>query len=193
MEIRDEVRVRASRDKVYAALNDPVILAQAIPGCESLEKKSETEFHATVQVKVGPVKAKFRGKVTLSDLDPPRSYTISGQGEGGSAGMAKGRVHIQLKEDGDETLLQYEVIADVGGKLAQVGGRLLDGVARKMSKQFFTRFEDSLNGSEMPRLDTKLEPVVEAPSKRSLSTAHFMWLLGLAASALVFALWRAFS
>jgi carbon monoxide dehydrogenase subunit G len=140
MDMTGEYRIAAPRDKVWAALNDPAILKQCIPGCESLEKTSDTEMNGKVTAKVGPVTARFGGKVTLSDLDPPNSYTISGEGTGGPAGFAKGGAAVSLKEDGDGTVLTYKVNANVGGKLAQIGSRLIDGTARKMAEEFFAKF-----------------------------------------------------
>ncbi|MEP2803332.1 MAG: carbon monoxide dehydrogenase subunit G, partial [Alphaproteobacteria bacterium] len=141
MDLKDQRRIAASREAVFAALNDPEILAKAIPGCESLDKVSDTEFAAVVTAKVGPVRAKFNGQVTLSDLNPPESYTITGEGKGGAAGFAKGGAVITLVEDGDGTLLNYEVKADVGGKLAQLGGRLIEGTSKKLAGEFFSTFE----------------------------------------------------
>jgi hypothetical protein len=140
MDMTGSERIAASREKVYAALNDPEILKAAIPGCESIEKTSATEMTATVVTKVGPVKAKFQGAVTLSDLDPPNGYTISGEGKGGPAGFAKGGAKVRLEADGDGTILHYEVKADVGGKLAQLGSRLIDGTAKKLAGEFFANF-----------------------------------------------------
>tara|TARA_R110000772_G_scaffold49123_6_gene112904 strand:- start:212128 stop:212742 length:615 start_codon:yes stop_codon:yes gene_type:complete len=141
MDLKDQRRIAAPREAVFAALNDPEILAKAIPGCESLDKVSDTEFAAVVTAKVGPVRAKFNGQVTLSDLNPPESYTITGEGKGGAAGFAKGGAVITLTEDGDGTLLNYEVKADVGGKLAQLGGRLIEGTSKKLAGEFFETFE----------------------------------------------------
>ncbi len=142
MDMTGSERIAAPRDKVYEALNDPEILKASIPGCESIEKLSDTEMTATVVTKVGPVKAKFQGAVTLSDLDPPNGYTISGEGKGGPAGFAKGGAKVRLEEDGGATVLHYEVKADVGGKLAQLGSRLIDGTAKKLSGEFFSRFAE---------------------------------------------------
>ena len=140
MEMHGERRIPAAREAVWARLNDPETLKECIPGCQSVEKLSDTEFTAKVTAKVGPVKANFSGKVTLSDLDPPAAYTISGQGTGGVAGFAKGGAKVTLEEEGGETVLRYGVEAHVGGKLAQIGSRLIDATARKMADQFFTRF-----------------------------------------------------
>jgi hypothetical protein len=140
MEMTGEFRIPAPRQRVWEGLNDPEILKSAIPGCQTLEKVSDTEFSGKVVAAVGPVKATFAGKVIISDLDPPQSYTISGEGSGGVAGFAKGSAKVNLAEDGAATVLSYAVQAHVGGKLAQIGSRLIDSVARKMAEQFFGRF-----------------------------------------------------
>jgi uncharacterized protein len=145
MDMTGEVRLAAPRETVWRALNDPEILKQSIPGCEEIQKVSDTEMTARVSAKVGPVSAKFTGKVTLSDLDPPNGYTISGEGQGGVAGFAKGGAKVTLEEEGDETVLRYTVQAQVGGKLAQIGSRLIDATARKMADQFFTKFVDVMS------------------------------------------------
>jgi hypothetical protein len=135
-----EYRIPAPRQRVWEALNDPEILKAAIPGCEQLEKISDEEMTARVKAKVGPVSATFFGKVTLGDLNPPESYTISGEGSGGVAGFAKGGARVNLADDGAGTLLTYNAKADVGGKLAQIGSRLIQGTAKKMADDFFGRF-----------------------------------------------------
>lgn len=140
MDMTGEFRLPAPRTAVWKALNDPEILKQSIPGCEEIVKTSDTEMTARVSAKVGPVSARFSGKVTLSDLDPPNGYTISGEGQGGVAGFAKGGAKVNLRDDGDGTLLSYAVQAQVGGKLAQIGSRLIDATARKMAEEFFSRF-----------------------------------------------------
>lgn len=140
MNMTGEAQIGARRERVYQALNDPEILRRAIPGCEEIEKLSDTEMTAKVVTKVGPVKAKFAGQVTLSDLNPPESYTISGEGKGGTAGFAKGSAKVNLEANGAGTVLRYEVNAQVGGKLAQLGGRLIDGTAKKLADEFFTKF-----------------------------------------------------
>ena len=140
MVMTGEFRIPSPRQRVWEGLNDPEVLKQCIPGCQTLEKVSDTEFNGRVVASVGPVRATFGGKVTLSDLDPPQSYTISGEGSGGVAGFAKGGAKVNLAEDGAATVLTYAVQAQVGGKLAQVGSRLIDGVARKMANDFFGHF-----------------------------------------------------
>lgn len=151
MDMTGEYRIPASRETVWQALNDPDVLKQCIPGCEEIDKKSDTEFSAKVTAKVGPVKAKFGGDVTLSDLDPPNGYTISGQGTGGAAGFAKGGAKVDLAEDGGETVLSYTVNATVGGKLAQIGSRLIDSTAKKMANQFFSKFAEVVgDGAKEP-------------------------------------------
>lgn len=158
MEMTGSERIAAPRERVYAALNDPEVLRASIPGCESLEKTSDSEMTATVTTKVGPVKAKFHGAATLSDFDPPNGYSIRGEGKGGAAGFAKGGAKVRLEEDGPDgaaTVLHYEVKADVGGKLAQLGSRLIDGTARKLAGEFFTRFGQQVagQGAELPRAE----------------------------------------
>jgi len=140
MDMTGERRISAPRQKVWNALNDPEVLRASIPGCQTLEKLSDTEMKATAAVKIGPISARFAGNVLLSDMDPPRSYTISGEGQGGVAGFAKGGAKVNLAEDNGDTLLRYEVHAQVGGKLAQLGARLVDASAKQMADQFFDRF-----------------------------------------------------
>lgn len=140
MEMQGEQRIPAPREVVWAALNDPEVLKECIPGCQTVEKTSDTGFSATVVAKVGPVSAKFSGKVTLSDIDPPNGYTISGEGQGGVAGFGKGGAKVSLSDDGAGTLLRYTATAQVGGKLAQIGSRLVDSAAAKMADDFFAKF-----------------------------------------------------
>jgi uncharacterized protein len=146
MDMTGEVRIPAPRSKVWSALNDPEILKQCIPGCEEIVKSSDTEMSAKVRAKVGPVSAHFSGKVTLSDLDPPNGYKISGEGTGGPAGFAKGGATVRLTDADGGTLLSYTVEANVGGKLAQIGSRLIDGTARKMAGDFFTKLSEVVGG-----------------------------------------------
>jgi carbon monoxide dehydrogenase subunit G len=146
MDMTGEYRIAAPRQKVWEALNDPEVLKQCIPGCEEIDKQSDTEMTAKVTAKVGPVKARFGGKVTLSDLDPPNGYKISGEGSGGAAGFAKGGAAVRLADEGAGTLLTYKVEAHVGGKIAQIGSRLIDATARKMADDFFARFAATVGG-----------------------------------------------
>ena len=142
MDMTGEFHIPAPREIVWAALNDPNILKQCIPGCNEIEKHSETELSAKVTAKVGPVKAKFGGKVTLSDVNPPNGYTITGEGAGGAAGFAKGGAKVLLEEDGEGTLLKYTAKATVGGKLAQIGSRLIDSTSKKLANEFFKKFAE---------------------------------------------------
>lgn len=148
MDMNGSYRIPASRETVWAALNDPEVLKECIPGCEKLEMTSPTEMSATVTSKIGPVKAKFNGSVTLENINPPESYTIVGEGKGGVAGFAKGSADVSLVEEGAETVLTYTARAQVGGKLAQLGSRLIDSTARKMADDFFGKFTDKVGGGE---------------------------------------------
>ena len=140
MTMTGEVTLPAERPKIWALLNDPEMLKSAIPGCQSLEKTGENGFAAVVKVKIGPVSATFKGKVELSDIVPLVGYTIKGEGEGGIAGFAKGGAKVSLADATVGTLLRYDVDATVGGKIAQLGSRLIDGVAKNMADKFFTNF-----------------------------------------------------
>ena len=144
--IEGEERIAAPVDKVWAGLNDPAVLKEAIPGCQSLEMKSPTEMAATVVLKIGPIKATFNGEVTLKNLKPPHSYTIQGEGKGGIAGFAKGGADVTLTPDGDETVLKYAAKADVGGKIAQLGSRLITSTSKKLAGQFFSTFGEKVGG-----------------------------------------------
>ncbi|SOE17963.1 hypothetical protein SAMN05877838_2871 [Hoeflea halophila] len=142
MEMNGEERIAAPRQLVWEALNDPDVLRECIPGCQTLEKTSDTEMSATVKIKIGPVAAKFTGDVTLENINAPESYTISGEGKGGIAGFAKGGADVNLVEEGAETVLTYAVNAQVGGKIAQLGSRLIDSTSKKLAGQFFNRFNE---------------------------------------------------
>ncbi len=142
MDMKGEYVIAAPRENVWAALNDIDVLKAAIPGCQSISRISETEIEASVTAKVGPVKATFKGVVTLSDLDPPNGYTIHGQGKGGAAGFAKGGAKVRLVDDPDGTRLMYDVDASVAGKLAQIGGRLIASTAKKLADEFFARLSE---------------------------------------------------
>jgi carbon monoxide dehydrogenase subunit G len=145
--IEGEERIAAPVQKVWEALNDPAVLKDCIPGCQSLEKKSDTDLAATVVLKIGPIKATFNGEVTLKNLNPPHSYTIAGEGKGGIAGFAKGGADVTLTPDGaDTTVLTYAAKADVGGKIAQLGSRLITSTSKKLAGQFFSSFNERVSG-----------------------------------------------
>lgn len=148
MELSGEYRIAASKAEVWTALNDAEVLERCIPGCEELDKSSDTEMSAKVALKIGPVKARFSGDVTLENLDPPNAYSIVGEGQGGVAGFAKGGADVQLTEDGDETILTYQANAQVGGKIAQMGSRLIQSTAAKLADKFFANFRDALAPQE---------------------------------------------
>ena len=217
MDMTGEYRIGAPRQQVWEALNNPDVLRQCIPGCDELEQLSDTELVAKVTAKVGPVKAKFSGGVTLSDIAAPESYTISGEGKGGAAGFAKGSARVSLVDDGgDQTVLHYEAHAQVGGKLAQLGTRLIGGTAKKMADDFFGRFsqvvapvavsadqaaaQDAVSGHPAPPIAPPTEPTDDAAmadlkaSLRSdgpLGLSPKIWILGIIV--LAFALIWAFS
>ena len=140
MNMTGEVQLPASRETVWAMLNEPAVLKSCIPGCESLDKDSDNEFRAIATIKIGPVKARWKGKVRFSNLDPPNSYWISGEGEGGVAGFAKGGAKVSLANKDGGTLLSYNVETQIGGKLAQLGQRLINSVAKKTADDFFGNF-----------------------------------------------------
>ncbi|MEN0088304.1 MAG: carbon monoxide dehydrogenase subunit G [Pseudomonadota bacterium] len=148
MEMNNSELIAASRETVWAALNDPEILKQAIPGCEELTMDTPTELSAVVKIKIGPVKATFKGDVELTDLNPPENYRISGSGKGGVAGFASGHADVRLEEVPEGTMLHYDVKADVGGKLAQLGSRLIDSTAKKLAGQFFSNFSQIVAPTE---------------------------------------------
>ena len=148
MDMSGERLIEAPRQKVWEALNDPETLKACIPGCETIEKLSDTELLATAAVKLGPIAARFTGKVHLSDLDPPNGYTISGEGQGGVAGFAKGGAGVKLTDEAGGTKLAYTVNAQIGGKMAQLGARLIDSTAKSMAEQFFTRFSAAVTAPE---------------------------------------------
>jgi uncharacterized protein len=145
MTMSGEYQLAVPPQTVWERLNDPATLKACIPGCEQLDKTSDTEFQAVATTKVGPVKARFKGKVTLSELDPPHGYKISGQGDGGVAGFAKGGATVKLTPNDGGTLLTYNVEAQIGGKLAQLGQRLINGAAKKVADDFFENFAAAVN------------------------------------------------
>jgi uncharacterized protein len=179
MDMTGERRIPAPRQTVWNALNDPEVLRASIPGCQTLEKLSDTEMKATAAVKIGPISARFSGNVLLADMDPPNGYTISGEGQGGVAGFAKGGAKVNLAEDNGDTLLHYEVHAQVGGKLAQLGARLVDASAKQMADQFFDRFSAQVTpapAAPAPDATTTAGPDFPAaspsPEPAQVSAAH---------------------
>ena len=170
MTMTGEVTLPAERPKVWALLNDPEVLKSAIPGCQSLEKTGDNGFAAIVKTKIGPVSATFKGKVELSDIVPLVGYTIKGEGEGGVAGFAKGGAKVTLADAPGGTLLRYDVEANVGGKMAQLGSRLIDGVAKNMADKFFTSFAALAASGAAPAGEA--EPAVQsiAPAAPALET-----------------------
>lgn len=190
MDLTGEYRIPAPRETVWAALNNPEILKACIPGCEELNKTSDTEFVARVVAKIGPVKAGFSGKVALSDIDPPNGYTISGEGQGGAAGFAKGgaKVWLDSVDGGTATVLHYSADAQIGGKLAQIGSRLVEGSARKLADEFFAAFAVQAAGAApaaaaaategvAPQPVAQPAPVIATASSSGLSPV--LWIIGL--------------
>ncbi len=148
MDMTGEYQITAPRDVVWTALNDAEVLKACIPGCQELEKTSDTEMNAKVVLKIGPVKAKFNGEVELINIEAPASYTIQGEGSGGIAGFAKGHADVVLVEDGEGTILSFTAHANVGGKIAQLGSRLIDSTAKKLANKFFDNFHDYLSNDD---------------------------------------------
>lgn len=163
MELSQRIEIPLGAKQVWRSLNDPVILKQCLPGCELFEAISDTEFNVTMMAKVGPVKARFKGEVKLLDVNPPISYTLSGMGKGGVAGFVKGSATVRLEEMGSSvTLMTYSVKANVGGKLAQLGARLVAGATRKLANEFFTNFVRLICDDPDGKLEINLKTVEEA-------------------------------
>ena len=167
MEMSGEQRIALPQAQVWAGLNDPEVLKASIPGCESIERVSDTEYKVAITAAVGPVKAKFNGKLLLSDVNAPTSYRLAFEGSGGAAGFGKGGAQVSLAPDGGGTKLSYVANAQVGGKLAQVGSRLIDGVAKKMADEFFQRFNEKLAGPA---------PAPAAAEGAAMAAAQGVWL-----------------
>lgn len=182
MQITGEYRIPAPRQAVWDALNDPEILTQCIPGCEELIRTDEGGFEAKVTAKVGPVRAKFNGKVELSDIDPPNGYTISGQGTGGAAGFAKGGAKVSLADDGGETMLSYSVDASVGGKLAQIGSRLIDATAKKMADDFFSKFAELVGAGAQTSAEGEAPTPERVPAAGAGGLPAYIWVGGIIAA-----------
>ncbi|HMM13496.1 MAG TPA: carbon monoxide dehydrogenase subunit G [Parvibaculum sp.] len=173
MEMSGEYKIPASREAVWTALNDPEMLRNTIPGAESVDKIADDEFEAVARAKVGPVSARFKGKVKLTDIDPPNGYTISGEGNGGAAGFAKGSAVVRLRDEEGATVLSYQVNAQIGGKLAQIGQRFIDSTASKLADEFFGNFSAALGGTKVeavPELLGELEEgLVKSPDQDAIA------------------------
>lgn len=190
MEMTGEQLVPASQADTWTALNDPEVLKACVPGCESIDRVSDTEYAVLMTARIGPVAAKFKGKLTLSDLKPPESYSIAFEGQGGAAGFGKGGAQVRLSPDGHGTRLSYQVKANVGGKLAQIGSRLVDAAARKLANDFFTAFNEkvaSLHGAVAPAEEPYHDPHFPEPVPRDpdLPDVGFGSLAFFAAGSLV--------
>ena len=189
MKMQGKKLIQSPQQDVWKALNDPVVLKQCIPGCEEMQKLSDNDFSAKVNAKVGPVSLTMMGDVHLSDLNPPVSYRMTGQGKGGVAGFAKGGADIRLENKGGATLISYDVDAQVGGKLAQIGSRLIDSTARKMADDFFSRFVAIVESGEKPTGESPPVPSRQdaGPAKSDMPAnqgGHLVLWLILAAVAL---------
>lgn len=186
MQLTEQVRINASRERVFAALNDVDILRQAIPGCEAIEALSPTDFKATVSAKVGPLKARFTGAVAIADIVAPESYTLSGEGKGGPAGHARISSRVRLEADGAATILHYDVKADIGGKLAQLGGALVEKTAQKLAAEFFANFETLLNpAGESATAEPQSAATAAVSAAATPSARSYGWVWIVAALALV--------
>jgi carbon monoxide dehydrogenase subunit G len=185
MKMTGEQRIAAPRERVWAALNDPEVLRQCIPGCQSLEKEAEDRLRATVEIKIGPIGAKFNGAVTLSDLNPPESYTITGQGQGGTVGSAKGGAKVRLAAAGNETVLTYEVDAEVGGRLAQLGGPIIDATAKQLAGKFFRQFGEVVSGTAKAAAPAAAVPTSAAVASSGAASAPTIAASSYAAPAAV--------
>jgi uncharacterized protein len=177
MEMTGEQLIALPQTEVWRALNDPEVLKACIPGCEAIDKTSDNEYRVAMTAAVGPVKAKFSGKLMLSDLQPPNSYSLSFEGSGGAAGFGKGGAHVSLKPEGSATRLSYTAKASVGGKLAQVGSRLIDGVAKKMADDFFTAFNRKVAG-QAPQQPAGVRSSAEAGAVSPSWLAPLWWVAG---------------
>ena len=193
MDMKGEFRIPLPQDVVWRALNDAEILKASIPGCDELIRESDTAFKGKISAAVGPVRAKFSGTATLSDIDAPNGYTLTGNGSGGAAGMVKGGATVRLVTEGNETVLHYEANAQVAGKLAQIGSRLVDMAAKKMADDFFGNFVAQLQ-AETPAPETAEEQAVEAVAETIAPRrkAWLVWLLIALAILLLAALWKGY-
>jgi carbon monoxide dehydrogenase subunit G len=197
MELTGQERIAAPRTRVWQALNDPEILKACIPGCESIEMVSPTEMKARVALKLGPIKTNFSGQVTLSDIDPPNGYTISGEGNGGSAGGARGSAQVRLADDGDHSLLSYRVTSQVTGKVAQLGARLVDSAAQKLAGDFFGKFRELVSAPPTVTATASVPPLEAAPTlvpaSADLRQSPWRWFIAFAVGTSALLVWIWFS
>lgn len=189
MELTGIERIQAPRDAVWRALNDPETLKACIPGCESIEMLSPTEMKARVGLRLGPIKTNFEGKVTLSDIDPPKGYTISGEGSGGPAGGAKGSAQVTLTEEAGVTLLSYSVTSQVSGKIAQLGARLIEGTAQKLAGDFFGKFNERVSAPATGA--TALEPAATTITQVPVGWSQWRWFIAGAIVIAALLIWLA--
>lgn len=184
MDLTGEYLIDQPRERVWNALNDPDVLAKSLPGCESLTQAADGGFEAIVSQAIGPVKARFKGKVSLEDVNPPESYTLRGEGSGGPAGFAKGEAKVSLAEQDGKTLLTYVVKANVGGQLSRIGQRLIDQAAKKIAEEFFTRFSQEVSGPA----DTTVEPTGAGSAQQATTQGGIgtgiKWLLAVGVAAI---------
>jgi carbon monoxide dehydrogenase subunit G len=188
MKMTGEQRIAAPRQRVWEALNDPEILRASIPGCQSLEKQAHDRFTATVEVKVGPIGVRFKGAVRLTDLDPPNGYTLILEGNGGIAGSVKGSAKVRLGEDAGGTVVFHEVEAEVGGRMAQLGGPIIDATAKQLAGRFFTRFGESVCGTapaKTPAAPITPQATLVRPAPASTGGLPMAWILTTVVAALV--------
>ncbi|MES2712804.1 MAG: carbon monoxide dehydrogenase subunit G [Pseudomonadota bacterium] len=172
MEMTGERLIAAPRQAVWEGLNDPEVLRTSIPGCETIERTEDGGFSARIAVKLGPMAAKFAGRVKLENLDPPNGYTIAGEGNGGAMGFAKGGADVKLVDNGAGTILSYTVKAQVGGKMAQLGARLIDSTAKQMADQFFDRFAARMTADALPAAAPASDALpADAPANGAIPTA----------------------
>lgn len=187
MILEGDTLIPAERREVWKALNDPDVLRDCIPGCKSLERRSDTDFTASVRAAIGPVSATFGAEIALGEIEPDRGYTITGEGKGGAAGFARGNARVDLEDEGEGTRLRYRADVRVGGKLAQLGSRLIEGTARKLAEEFFTCLSERLGG-DAPRVAT-IAPEGAAPSAGT-PDRRLIWIGLIVVAAMIgLALW----
>ena len=185
MDFKGKYSIPAAPDQVWAALHQPATLSACIPGCESVEQVSPTEYRAVATLKIGPVKARFQGKVTIEDVPPPpgvaRAMRLSGEGQGGAAGFARGQSEVHLAAEGSGTTLEYSAKAVVGGKLAQIGQRLIDGAAKSVADEFFAKFSAlmQIKAAVAPAPASPQPAAAVAPPPTSEGLAPQIWVAGL--------------